>query len=173
SPSLFSVVERSKALAGSRAVTVALVTTPPFSSFTLTCKSPVATPWAKANPVSSRSSGASAASFPAFIVSPCRAQFREGGLSLPATLVWVARWLVNAVGGCTSGAKKKASYIGEEGSTKNPVTYPQQTLTIVPVSVMADHWFITTRMHSIIYNLGLQIPSCGCGRLGILRKRPF
>ena len=38
-PSAFALVERSKALAPSRAVTVALVTTAPVGSFTVTCNS--------------------------------------------------------------------------------------------------------------------------------------
>ncbi len=46
-PSVFSVVARSRPLLSSRAVTAALVTTPPLGSLTVTCRSPVATPWAK------------------------------------------------------------------------------------------------------------------------------
>jgi hypothetical protein len=42
SPSVFTVVERSKPFSASRTVTVALVITLPFTSLTMTCKSPVA-----------------------------------------------------------------------------------------------------------------------------------
>src|SRR5260221_5114601 len=47
SPSVFTVVERSKPFSASRMVTVALVIRVPFASFTMTCKSPVAALCAK------------------------------------------------------------------------------------------------------------------------------
>ena len=67
SPSLFVAVERSNALASSRAVTVALVTTAPLRSFTVTCRSPVAAPWENANMRSNNIAEASRTSWRVFI----------------------------------------------------------------------------------------------------------
>src|SRR2546428_12714341 len=86
SPSLFTVVERSKPLACSCAVTVALVTTLPFGSLTVTCRSPLATPWAKLNVVSSSSRKVSETSFRTVIslsIELTRELPRAGGIEQP------------------------------------------------------------------------------------------
>src|SRR5207245_2858497 len=91
SPSTFSVVDRSKALACSRAVTVALVTTLPRWSFTMTCRSPVAAPWAAASVASSRIRTATERIFIVgligLLVSPCEPRAGDADMAiLPSQL---------------------------------------------------------------------------------------
>src|SRR5712692_6181876 len=86
SPSLLAVVERSKPLACSCAVTVALVTTLPLGSFTVTCRSPLATPWAKLNVVSCSIRKVSETSFRTVIslsIELTRELPRAGGIRQP------------------------------------------------------------------------------------------
>ena len=58
SPSWFTVAGRRRPFCSSRTVMEALFTTPPFGSLTVTCRSPVATPWPRLKLVS-RSNGTS------------------------------------------------------------------------------------------------------------------
>src|SRR5436309_27748 len=67
SPSVFTVVERSKPFSTSRMVTLALVIRLPFASFTMTCKSPVAALCPKQTVLSERTISTSKISFEADI----------------------------------------------------------------------------------------------------------
>src|SRR5215472_489039 len=69
-PSLLFEVERWLAFPCSWAVTVALVTTLPFGSFTVTCRSPLAAPWARLNRMANNRSNASKTNLRLFISLP-------------------------------------------------------------------------------------------------------
>src|SRR5580693_124641 len=81
SPSILTVVDLSSPFAWSRTVTVALVTRFPCGSFTVTCRSPVATPCPNPNPVSNTMKTASETSFRVVIQSSPVGDSQNHGLS--------------------------------------------------------------------------------------------
>src|SRR5580704_12180177 len=78
---MLAVVDRSNPLAWSRTVTVALVTRFPWGSFTVMCRSPVATPWPNPNPLSSSMNAAIETSFRIVIHSSSVGDSEGNGLS--------------------------------------------------------------------------------------------
>src|SRR5580700_1746752 len=78
---MLAVVDRSNPFAWSRTVTVALVTRFPCGSFTVTRKSPVATPWPNPKPLNSSMKTASDTSFRIVIHSSPVGDSNGNGLS--------------------------------------------------------------------------------------------